>query len=206
MNRTQAELIRDTKPFSKQLIKQRPPRDESYVPWLQYAQRLLLNYGGYTWHVIDVQTTHQTDIVRDKAVDRGTVWVVVGTLYLGEQPDADSQSYSAVGEDSSAAAAEANAFKRACSRAGIGLHLYGTDDNPYWLHDTLRKNAARPTVDASDISSSEPKTIPGPTTAGGDDGLVNGLDTDVQHADDEQSIKDNEAAQVYAEDDPERPF
>jgi len=181
MNRTLSELIRDTEPFPDKLIGKLPPRDDAYVPWLQYAQRLLLHYGGYTWQVNDVQ--HDT-----------TVWVVVGTLFLGEQPDNDSQSYSAVGEDSSATAAEANAFKRACSRAGIGLHLYEdkSKGNPYWLHDRLIKQA-------QDLAPTNP--------VGRDPNKVydskGGEHVEGEDLEDAALLAEDKA---YADDDPERPF
>jgi hypothetical protein len=43
--------------------------------------------------------------------------------------------YGAVGEDKTPTAAESNAFKRACAKAGIGLHLY----DHYWLHRELER-------------------------------------------------------------------
>ena len=123
MNRTLEELVRDTAPFPDSVIKTLDKAGGlDYVPWYQYAQRLLLHWGGYTWQVNDV-------------MEAQGVWAVTGTLFLGEQPEDDSQSYSAVGEDSTPTAAESNAFKRACAHAGVGLHLYGD----FWLHDRLLK-------------------------------------------------------------------
>ena len=54
---------------------------------------------------------------------------MTGLLRLGDE------TYGAVGEDDAPAAAESNAFKRACAKAGIGLHLY----EHYWLHGQLTK-------------------------------------------------------------------
>jgi len=84
------------------------------VSWPHYAQRLLLHYGGFTWLVGQV-------------VYADGVWAVVGELRLGDE------TYAAVGEDDAPAAAESTAFKRACAKAGIGLHLYGH----WWLHERL---------------------------------------------------------------------
>ena len=132
--RSLEDLIRDTEPFPDKIIQKLPPRGDDYVPWYQYAQRLLLHHGDYSWTVASVTTTHQTNIDKEgKPVDRGTIWAVVGTLHL------DSETYGAVGEASTPTSAESNAFKRACAHAGIGLHLYGD----YWLHERLKKEDAK---------------------------------------------------------------
>ena len=111
-----AALRRDTKPFSPDVIEKLPPRGDSYVSWTHYAQRLLLSHHGYSW--------------RPTAMTQGSDgWAVMGELTLGDEV------YGAVGEDKTPTAAESNAFKRACAKAGIGLHLY---DN-YWLHGQLSK-------------------------------------------------------------------
>lgn len=117
--RSRDELMRDTEPFPESVIKQLPPRGDNYVSWQHYAQRLLLYYGGYDWRVSSV--TH---------VDG--VWAVVGELVVG------NTVYGAVGEDNTPTSAESNAFKRACAKAGIGLHLYGQ----FWLHDRLKKEGS----------------------------------------------------------------
>lgn len=114
--RTHDELVRDTKPFSPSVIEKLPPRGDSYVSWTHYAQRILFTYGGYEWHPTSM-------------VYAGDTWAVMGELRIGDE------TYGAVGEDNTPTAAESNAFKRACAKAGIGLHLY---DN-YWLHDQLVK-------------------------------------------------------------------
>ena len=116
--RSREELTRDTAPFPDSVIKQLPPRGDNYVPWTHYAQRLLLHHGGYSW------TARQ-------ATYADNTWVVVGNLTIGDE------TYGAVGEDDAPAAAESNAFKRACAKAGIGLHLY----EDFWLHERLQKGA-----------------------------------------------------------------
>ena len=114
--RTPEKLIADTKPFADSVIEQLPPRGDNYVSWTHYAQRLLYAHGGYEWTPTGV--THADGL-----------WVVTGLLRLGDE------TYGAVGEDDAPAAAESNAFKRACAKAGIGLHLY----EHYWLHGLLEK-------------------------------------------------------------------
>lgn len=109
-------LIEDTEPFPDSIIEQLPPRGDNYVSWPHYAQRLLLKHGGYSWRPTSV-------------MEAGGLWVVMGEL------DLDGETYGAVGEDNAPAAAESNAFKRACAKAGIGLHLYGN----FWLHERLKK-------------------------------------------------------------------
>lgn len=114
--RTPEELIRDTEPFPDSVIEKLPPRGDNYVTWTHYAQRLLLFHGGYSWRPGD-------------PIYANSVWTVRGELTIGDE------IYGAVGEDTTPTSAESNAFKRACSKAGIGLHLYGH----WWLHERLKK-------------------------------------------------------------------
>lgn len=107
-------LVQDTQPFPDSVIKQLPPRGDDYVPWSQYAQRLLFQHRGYQWEP------------GDPVFADGT-WAVRGVLTI------EGERYGAVGEDDAPASAESNAFKRACAKAGIGLHLYQN----YWLHKRL---------------------------------------------------------------------
>ena len=113
--RTADELLQDTKPFADSVIEHLPPRNDAYVSWTHYAQRLLFSHGGYSW-----RPTAMTHV--------GEVWAVMGELSIGEE------TYGAVGEDRTPTAAESNAFKRACAKAGIGLHLY----DHYWLYGRLK--------------------------------------------------------------------
>lgn len=114
--RTLEELVRDTEPFPDDVIKRLPPRDEAYVSWQHYAQRLLLHHGGHSYEVTHV-------------VFGDGKWTVAVQLTLGDE------TYGAVGTDGSADAAESQAYKRACAHAGIGLHLYGS----FWLHGRLKR-------------------------------------------------------------------
>lgn len=114
--RTLEALIQDTEPFPEDVVKQLPPRGDNYVSWTHYAQRLLLHHRGYEWEPSDPVYADGT-------------WAVRGVLTL------DGERYGSVGEDTAPAAAESNAFKRACAHAGIGLHLYGD----FWLHGRLAR-------------------------------------------------------------------
>jgi len=134
--RTLDQLIQDTKPFPENLISKLPPRGDSYVPWYQYAQRLLLHHPGHEYRVTMV--TYAPPYTKpgkdDELVHVAPVWAVTVELEL------DGQVFAAVGEDDSAASAESNGYKRACAHAGIGLHLY--DEDGYWLHTRLQKGDA----------------------------------------------------------------
>ena len=131
--RSLEQLIQDAEPFPDKLVQKLPPRGDSYVPWYQYAQRLLLQHPGHSWRVTSV-------------MESLGVWVVVGELDLTgpERVEVGTTAmeyrnvYAAVGEDDSPASAESNAYKRACAKAGIGLHLY--DEAGYWLHGRLQKD------------------------------------------------------------------
>ena len=130
--RTPEQLIADTAPFPDTLIEKLPPRGDSYVAWYQYAQRLLLQHPGYSWRVTSVMFAND-------------VWAVAGELDLstvqrtevGNMAVEGRNVYAAVGEADTPTSAESNAFKRACAKAGIGLHLY--DEAGYWLHGRLVK-------------------------------------------------------------------
>ena len=122
--RSRDQIIQDTEPFPDSVIKRLPPRNESYVPWYQYAQRLLLHHGAHRYEISHV-------------VYGGDKWTVAVRLYL--DPD---EWYDGVGTDQSADAAESQAYKRACAHAGIGLHLYeGERTGKFWLHERLKKTA-----------------------------------------------------------------
>ena len=131
--RTPEQLIADTAPFPDSIIQKLPPRGDSYVPWYQYAQRLLLHHPDHEYRVTDVvyAPPYTRELSEGDLVHVPPVWAVTVQLEIG------GLFYSAVGEDDSAAAAESNGYKRACAKAGIGLHLY--DEAGYWLHGRLVK-------------------------------------------------------------------
>ena len=145
--RTTATLIEDTKPFPDSVIKSLPPRGDSYVAWNQYTQRILLQHGAHRYEVTNV-TAFPVATKQFQAVDSddvpevdtaGTPLLITRTQYIYAVSvrlfiDND-EWYDAVGEDDSPAAAESNAYKRACAHAGIGLHLYGD----FWLHGRLQR-------------------------------------------------------------------
>jgi hypothetical protein len=114
--RTTEQLIQDTKPFPDDLVQHLPPRGDSYVPWHEYAQRLLVQHPNHSYRVTSV-------------LEAGGVWAVAVEF------DIDGVVYAGVGADDSPQAAESNAYKRALAHAGIGLHLY--DESGYWLYVTL---------------------------------------------------------------------
>jgi hypothetical protein len=121
--RTLSDLVRDTQPFPADIIKQVPPRNEDYVPWYHYAQRLLLHHGAHRYEVTHV-------------VHGDNKWAVSVRLWFGED-----EWYDGVGFDADADHAESQAYKRAAAHAGIGLHLY---DSGFWLHGRLSKLLAEP--------------------------------------------------------------
>lgn len=118
MSISQWELIQ---PFPKKLLKTLPKAGGlEYVPVEHYVQRLLAEHGPYDWKIQNVY-------------DLGTQVSVVGWLTL--TVDGRESTYSGTGSskdldrDNAVETAEAQSFKRACAKAGLGLHLYGG----YWL-------------------------------------------------------------------------
>jgi len=138
--RTHDQLVRDAEPFPDSLISKLPPRGDSYVPWYQYAQRLLLHHPGHSYRVTGVYTaaTGATTKVRPSDLDKTTIETVAVVWAVAVELEIDGQVFAAVGEDDSPTSAESNAYKRAAAHAGIGLHLY--DEEGYWLHRRLQKD------------------------------------------------------------------
>ncbi len=140
--RSLEQLTVDAAPFPSDLIKQLPPRGDDYVPWHEYNQRLLLQHPGHDYTVTSV--TYAPGFTYPKKDDNGRltdellwqppVWAIAVEFEL------EGSKYAGVGEDDSPTSAESNAYKRALSHAGIGLHLYNRDG--YWLHGRLQKDAS----------------------------------------------------------------
>ena len=122
--RNQADLIIDTAPFPDKLIKQLPPRGDDYVEWHEYNQRILLQHPDHDYRVTSVTYASTGD---------GDVWAVAVEFTI------DGCVYAGVGSADDPLSAESNAYKRAASHAGIGLHLYNRDG--YWLHGRLIKDS-----------------------------------------------------------------
>ena len=114
--RTLEQIGADAVPFPAELIKHLPPRNEAYVSWTHYTQRILKVHGAHRYQVTSV-------------VYGDGQWAVAVRIQFG-----DTEFYDGVGFDKDATHAESQAYKRACAHAGIGLHLYGE----YWL-DTEAK-------------------------------------------------------------------
>ena len=118
-------------PFPDSLIEQIPAKGNrpalDFIGWHHVAQRLIAEHGWeWGWEVVSV------DIVR--VLPDGNVWVCHGRLTVG-----DSQYKDGIGEGDTAKNAESDAFKRAASKWGYGLHLRGD----YWLEAQLGKDADR---------------------------------------------------------------
>ncbi len=121
--RTRSAIRNAAVPFPDQLIEQVDTGGGAadFVSWYHYAQRLLREIGAYSW---SVQHVNETD----------GEWVVTGRLHFG-----DDEWYDGVGTDArDPKAAESDAFKRAASKAGYGLHLWAGAD--YWLEAQLEKD------------------------------------------------------------------
>jgi hypothetical protein len=92
------------------------------VSWNHYAQRLLAVHNAHRYQVTSVVW--------------GNGWAVSVRVQF-----ADHEFYDGVGYDEQDAThAESQAYKRACAKAGIGLHLYGD----YWLEGYLTKEPEAP--------------------------------------------------------------
>ena len=115
-------------PFPPKVIKQlpgsakRPPID--FVSWTDKIQRLLQVCGGFDW---EVSTPFPSGNDQEPVGVKGRL-----TVIIDEQP----RIVEGIGTDRDAKKAETDAFARACSKLGLGLHLWtqgGDKDGGYWL-------------------------------------------------------------------------
>lgn len=126
-------------PFPAQFINtvQKAGRQESYVSHSVITQALLAVVGPFTLQVRDVTITGTGP---DERVDLvvSITCTIDGEQVTLESTGTDHATVTKTGNviPASAQNAEAQAFKRAVSRAGLGLHLWaGTE---YFLHDRLK--------------------------------------------------------------------
>ncbi len=163
--RTTEELLLDATPFADEVIKKLPPRDDAYVTWNQYNQRMLWAHGAHSYSVTNTvaypvatkmfQSLDDNDMPEFDGNEKALlvqrtqyVWAVSVRLHISAD-----EWYDAVGEDSDPASAESNAYKRACAHAGIGLHLYTDDreENRYWLTGVLNKQINDEAISDGDL-------------------------------------------------------
>ncbi len=112
-------------PFPDSLIEQLPATNKrpalSFIGWHHVAQRLIAEHGwDWSWEVDDLLPLAAEG------------WLVRGGLTVADYPRKDG-----IGTGDTPKAAESDAFKRAASKWGYGLHLRGD----YWLEAQLGKDA-----------------------------------------------------------------
>ena len=148
-------LVQDAEPFPDSLIKTKPTGYEAdYVPWYEYAQRLLLHHPDHGYRLTSITyapgyTYPKKDKdgrLTDELLWAPPVWAIAVEFEI------DGNPYAGVGESDSPTAAESNAYKRALSHRSIGLHLYNRGG--YWLHRRL--------VQVSEESESFSRSSPAP--------------------------------------------
>jgi hypothetical protein len=89
----------------------------TYIPWY-VANRILSKYCvGWTWEIVNVQSTND----RIFLVGRLTIPTSEGNVYR-EASGTESLNCSSYGDPSSNS--ESMAFRRACAKFGLGLYLY----------------------------------------------------------------------------------
>lgn len=117
-------------PFGADKIKQRvgPGRKPlDYVPHGDYVARLLdVLTDGYEWTVREMRLV-------ESSVEKPSFWLCHGNITFRLGDDGQYCSFDGIGthpalDEESPKAAESDAFKRACMKAGVGLHLYTDDD------------------------------------------------------------------------------
>ena len=96
----------------------------NFVSWTDKIQRLLQVLGGFDWSVSEPFPSGDKN--EPVAVKGRLTATVAGEMRVVE----------GIGTDRDAKKAETDAFARACSKLGLGLHLWtqgGDKDGGYWL-------------------------------------------------------------------------
>lgn len=148
--RTPEQLIRDTKPFPAEWIDE-AGSGRPFVSWSEYNQVMLYVHPEADYDVTSVTYApgYHFPVVDDNGKKRfddwaPPVWAVAVQFVI------EGTRYAGVGSADDPLSAESNAYKRACSHAGIGLHLYQKLPKiPYWLHDRLVIDAEGVAIDES---------------------------------------------------------
>ena len=120
-------------PFPTSVIKQvdKGKYKADYVSWTDKIQRLIQVLGGFEWSVGDPFLSGEE---HEPVGLRGTLTVTI---------DGETRRVDGVGSGRDAKKAETDAFARACSKIGLGLHLWtqgGTKDGGYWIAGRLDKD------------------------------------------------------------------
>ncbi len=149
--RTPEQLVRDTKPFPAEWIDQ-AGSGRTFVSWSEYNQVMLYVHPEADYDVTSVTyapgyhypVTDDDGATTEEMRWSPPVWAVAVQFVI------EGTRYAGVGSSDDPLSAESNAYKRACSHAGIGLHLYQKlPKTPYWLHDRLVIDADGLAIDAS---------------------------------------------------------
>ena len=108
-----------SRPLPKNLLRTKEIKGNkiTYIPWYA-ANRILSKYClGWTWEIVNVQSTND----RIFLVGRLTIPTSEGNVYR-EASGTESLNCSSYGDPSSNA--ESMAFRRCCAKFGLGLYLY----------------------------------------------------------------------------------
>ena len=128
------QLYELARPFPEQLISKKPGGkfQADYVNHAVVTARLLEILGPYQWEIAKVITN--ADGIAVGCVGRLTVTVDGVPAVIEEVGDVER-----VGDNSASnlKSASSDAFKRACMRLGLGLHLWAGDG--YFLDRALSK-------------------------------------------------------------------
>ncbi len=153
MERSFKDILADfAQPIPKEYLKTKPVFEKgqktgeiTFAPWGSYVKLLLKYCPGYDWEI-------RTQYLPDKVIVEGrlTIKAIEGRFVYeatGVQ-DADNNNYGDAVYD-----AEASAMRRACAKAGLGLHLWAKQDLPntnnYSTHQ-VNKSRPKPTTKGSE--------------------------------------------------------
>lgn len=122
-------------PFPAKVVKQLPGSAKrpaiDFVSWTDKIQRLLQVCGGFDW---EVSTPFPSGNDQEPVGVKGRLTVLI---------DDRLRIVEGIGTDQDAKKAETDAFARACSKIGLGLHLWtqgGDKDGGYWIVKALDKD------------------------------------------------------------------
>jgi len=142
MSENKSQILRLAKKFPSQLIKtiKKGNHQEDYINHAVIAQRLLQVLGAYSWSWEVVYEEGKVVCVR------GTLTTTVDGKEVSVS-GAGTETFSGDSTGEKIKKMESDAFKRAASRLGVGLHLWAQQQ--YFLDVQLAKDL---NIDLKDIS------------------------------------------------------
>lgn len=111
-----------------------------------YSDRLseVLGHDGWSEHYQALATPYIKPGWKDKPAVEGHKLVVICTVTIDGVGSHSSMGESDASDENAATSAEAQAFKRACTKFGLGRYLYDFPKNQWCDYDSKKRTITRP--------------------------------------------------------------